>query len=413
MILRARAVLPISAPAIENGAVKVLGKQIVWVGRWADLRPSERTDVTDLGESVLLPGLVNAHCHLDYTSMAGKLPPPRRFSEWIQALVPLKSGWTDEDYSESWQAGAAMLLRSGSTTVLDVEAVPRLIPSLWEKTPLRVISFRELIAMRDTPETAASLESAVREWAAFDTHTRVGLSPHAPYTTTTLILQTAARLAREQCWPLVTHVAESEEEFEMFMYRNGPMFDWFKGQRDMSDCGKGSPVAYLEKAGYLKSYLIATHVNYLWRDDAATLARRRVSVVHCPRSHDFFRHLRFPRAELEMAGVNICLGTDSLASVRKAGRMPELNMFAEMQSFAANYPEVTPATLLKMATINPARALGRKGHFGEISSTSSADLIVLPFDGEFADVYETVVHFKGDVSASMIAGAWALQPALN
>jgi cytosine/adenosine deaminase-related metal-dependent hydrolase len=228
------------------------------------------------------------------------------------------------------------------------------------------------------------------------------------------MLQLAGRIARQQCWPLTTHVAESEEEFEMFMYRNGPLFDWLKAQRDMTDCGHGSPVSFLEKAGYLKRNLLAAHVNYLWRDDARILARRHVSVVHCPRSHDYFRHLRFSLSELHAAGVNICLGTDSLVSTRKiSGRPVELNMFAEMQALAVAHPEIAPATILKMATLNAARALGRKGQFGEITRHAAADLIVLPFEAEFARVYEGVVHYPGDVLASMIGGEWALEPALN
>jgi cytosine/adenosine deaminase-related metal-dependent hydrolase len=228
------------------------------------------------------------------------------------------------------------------------------------------------------------------------------------------VLQQVAKIAKEQRWPLTTHVAESEEEFEMFMYRNGALFDWLKGQRDSTECGRGSPVAYLANLGYLQRNLLAAHVNYLWRDDAATLARRQVSVVHCPRSHDYFRHLRFPRADLEAVQVNMCLGTDSLASVRKiTGKTFELSMFAEMQAFAAEYPEVAPSGILKMATINGAQALGRKGQFGEICRKADADLIVLPFAGSLSNVYECVVHHTGDVLASMIAGQWVLQPALN
>lgn len=413
MILRARAVLPLSSPPIEDGAVKVHGKQIVWVGRWADLPSGDQTDVTDLGETVLLPGLINAHCHLDYTSMAGKLPPPRRFSDWIQSLVALKATLAEEDFKASWQMGAEMLLRTGTTTVLDVEALPGLIPEMWEQTPLRVISFRELIGLRDTPEMAESIQAAIKQWIALDAHTRVGLSPHAPYTTTPALLQLVSRLATEQRWPLTTHVAESEEEFEMFMYRTGPLWDWLKNQRDTTDCGQGSPIAYLEKVGYLKPNLIAAHVNHLWRDDAATIARRRVSVVHCPRSHEYFPHLRFPRAELEAAGVNVCLGTDSLVSARKIPSRPlELNMFTEMQTFAADAREMSPTAILKMATLIPAQALGRKGQFGELARGASADLILLPFAASLTSVSEAVVHHQGDVLASMIAGRWVLQPAM-
>src|ERR1044071_5849008 len=148
----------------------------------------------------------------------------------------------------------------------------------------------------------------------------------------------------------------------------------------MGDCGRGSPVAFLEENEYLGPNLLAVHMYYLWRHDAANLARRGTSVVHCPRSHDYFRHLRFPRADLEDAGVNICLGTDSLATTRKvAGQLPELNMFAEMQAFSAAYQEVPPVAILKMATMNAAHALGRKGYFGELAPGASADLIALPF----------------------------------
>src|SRR5258705_7127181 len=138
MILRSRVVLPISSPPIPDGAVKVEDRQIRWVGRWSDLPAADRVDVTDLGETVLLPGLVNAHCHLDYTAMGGKLRPPRRFSDWIQTLVSLKATWTEQDFAASWVSGAEMLLRTGTTTVCDVEGIPALIPAMWHQTPLRV-----------------------------------------------------------------------------------------------------------------------------------------------------------------------------------------------------------------------------------------------------------------------------------
>ena len=105
-------------------------------------------EAQDLEEAVLLPGLVNAHCHLDYTDMAGFLPPPKQFTDWIKAIVALKSSWTLEEFATSWQHGAAMLLRTGTTTVADVEAVPELLPTAWGGTPLRVISFRELINLK-------------------------------------------------------------------------------------------------------------------------------------------------------------------------------------------------------------------------------------------------------------------------
>src|SRR4030095_4175399 len=98
MLLRARIVLPVSRPLVENGAVAVSAGRVTWVGRWKD-RPAEAgVEVQDLGERVLLPGLVNAHCHLDYTGMAGSLLPPKRFTDWIPSIVALKSLLTAEEF---------------------------------------------------------------------------------------------------------------------------------------------------------------------------------------------------------------------------------------------------------------------------------------------------------------------------
>ena len=412
MLLRARIVIPVSRPPIDDGAVAVSAGRVAWVGRWRDRLAVAGAQVQDLGENVLLPGLVNAHCHLDYTGMAGLLPPPKQFTDWIKSIVALKSSWTIADFSTSWRQGAQMLLRTGTTTVADVEAVPELLPAAWGGTPLRVISFRELINLKSREAARELVERCVNDCLGLrGSEGRVGLSPHAPYTATPALLEQAARAAQRRGWRLVTHVAESEEEFAMFRYGHGAMFDWLKGQRDMSDCGRGSPVQHLERCGYLGANVLAVHANHLDRRDAAILAVNGVSVVHCPRSHDYFRHLKFPREELEKAGVNVCLGTDSLASVRKeSGRAPTLSLLAEMQALAHAAPELSPETILRMGTLNGARALGRAGTLGEISPGAAADLIALPSGSGTRDAFEAVLHHGGEVAASMIGGEWAVAP---
>src|SRR5581483_11209002 len=149
MILRARTVLPITAPPIENGAVVVSGNQIDAVGKWTDLKSDfSSEEIFNLGEVVLLPGLVNAHCHLDYTDMAGQLPPPKTFLDWIPQMLAAKAAWSYTDYARSWLNGAKMLLQTGTTTVADIEAVPELLPEMWNATPLRVFSFLEMTGVR-------------------------------------------------------------------------------------------------------------------------------------------------------------------------------------------------------------------------------------------------------------------------
>src|SRR5215213_3296257 len=124
MLLRARTVLPFCAPPIDDGAVLIRGERIETVGRWKDLQNSAGDRVTDLGDSILLPGLINSHCHLDYTAMAGQLRPAKKFSDWIKGIVALKAAWSYTEFANSWVSGANMLLRSGTTTVVDTEAVP-------------------------------------------------------------------------------------------------------------------------------------------------------------------------------------------------------------------------------------------------------------------------------------------------
>ena len=413
MILRARTLLPVSQLPIKNGAVAVSGNRIHAVGSWADLRPHANGKIIDLGEVILLPGLINAHCHLDYTDMAGMLPPPKTFTDWIPLILSAKSGWGYSDYMRSWLNGAHMLARTGTTTVADIETVPDLLPEVWDATPLRVFSFLEMTGIRARRDPEEVLLAAVGKMDSLS-HPRcsASLSPHAPYSTPPALLKLSAETSRERGRRLCVHVAESAQEFEMFMSARGQMFDWLRrNERDMSDCGLGSPVQHLARHKTLGEHLLAIHVNVLARGDAALLGRHGVHVVHCPRSHDYFRHPPFLRKRLANAGVNICLGTDSLATVRKIRKQnPELSMFDEMRELAASDPKLPPAEILRMATVNGARALGRAGQIGELSENALADLIAIPAGTKTGDACEAVLAHAGPVSASMIDGDWVIPP---
>ena len=413
MLLRARVVLPITRPPLADGAVWLSGNRIRAVGRRRDLTVPSGEPAVDLGDTILLPGLINAHCHLDYTDMAGEIAPARLFTDWIKTITTAKSGMIYADFAQSWMRGAQMLLRTGTTTVADIESVPELLPELWQATPLRVFSFLELTGVKSRREPRLILDDAARKIESLPaSRGGAGLSPHAPYSTTPELLRLSAATARDKGWRLVTHVAESDQEFEMFMHARGEMFDWLKrNERDMSDCGLGSPVRCLARNGYLADNLLAVHANYLAPGDAALLAERGVSVVHCPRSHAFFQHRRFPREELAAAGVNICLGTDSLASVTKARGQPlELNLVNELQSCAAAHPDLSAEEIVRMAILNGAHALGMQGKIGELKENALADLIAIPFAGNLPDTFDAIVHHTGEVAASMIDGEWAIGP---
>jgi cytosine/adenosine deaminase-related metal-dependent hydrolase len=190
------------------------------------------------------------------------------------------------------------------------------------------------------------------------------------------------------------------------------MYEWLqRNDRDNADCGHGSPVAHLASQKLLGENVLAIHANCLARGDATLLAKNKTSVVHCPRSHDFFKHPPFERARLAKAGVNICLGTDSLATTQKNGKQnPELDMFAEMRALSASDKSIPPAGILEMATVNGARALGLAGKIGELSPRAFADVIAIPFSEKIARVPDAVLQHAGKVTASLINGRWAIPP---
>ena len=212
-----------------------------------------------------MPGLINAHCHLDYTRMAGHFPPPKVFSDWLKDITSTKADWTLGDYSESWRAGAEMLLRTGTTTVADIEAVPQLLPEVWNSTPLRVFSFLELIGItRRRPPELVMREAQEKLASLRHPRSRAALSPHAPYSTVPELLRLSARAASDHHSLLSTHVAESQLEYEMFKRGRGAMYDWlWRSGRDMADCGQGSPVQHLQHCGVLRRNLLVVHANYL------------------------------------------------------------------------------------------------------------------------------------------------------
>lgn len=409
-ILRSRVVLPMSRPAIADGAVVVSGQRIRALGRWDAVRKEfPRANVTDLGDVALLPGLINAHCHLEYTDLAGELLPPKQFSDWLKLIVAAKGVRADADFAKAWQRGAKQLLATGTTTVADIVALTAIQP---QPTPLRVFSFLEMTGVRSQQPPAQIVSAAANKIKAWRKQERLaGFSPHAPYSTTAELLRHTGTVARQKRWRVTTHVAESTEEMEMFREARGRMFDWLSSQRDCADCGVNSPIQHLAKQRLLGPNFLAIHVNSLAPGDAALLARSESSVVHCPRSHTFFGHPKFPFAELSRAGVNICLGTDSLASIEGRGKTPPtLNMFAELRAFARKNPGTPAGTILQLATLNGARALGLTGKIGQLSKGAFADLMAIPCREKLADVPDAVLHHRGDISASLINGKWAIAP---
>lgn len=390
---RARVVLSPGRPPIEDGTVTVAQGRIAAVGRF------DGSPATDLGDVILMPGLINAHCHLDYTVMRGAILPNASFSRWVRRINELKRTLDDEAYLRSIAAGFTELAGTGTTTVLNIESFPELMIRL-PNPPLRTWWFYELLDVRNrihTEEVVAGALSFFESRPGW--HGGFGLSPHAPYTTSAELYRLSRFCCEKYQMPFMTHLAESDEEFEMFQNASGPLHGFLSGLgRRMSDTGGRSPVARLLDDDALPDGAILAHMNWLAESDWDRLAGRRFSIVHCPGCHEYFSRPPFPLSRFRDAGFNICLGTDSLASNRK------LNMFGEMQELRLRHPGIPEPDVLDMATRNAAAAIGLPGRLGEVREGAHADLIAIPFAGRAGDAVAAAVSHQGPVVWSIVAG---------
>jgi cytosine/adenosine deaminase-related metal-dependent hydrolase len=400
MILRARTVIPMNGrPPIDNGAVVVKGSRVQAVGTLSEVGSLFTGAIVDLGEQVLLPGLINAHCHLDYTMLRRAIQPPRGFTAWVQRLNALKCSFDYEDYLSAIDHGFAELRKWGTTTVLNIESFPELMSRI-PIPPIRTWWFYEMIDIRQRITTEDLMEGA---GIFFRKHSDwlggFGLSPHAPYTASADLYQLATAIARQDGMLVTTHLAESDEESAMFRHATGPLYEFMRSLgRDMSDCGRGSPLSHLLGQGLIGQEWIVAHMNDLDESDFALLAENPLHVVHCPASHRYFGHQPFPMDRLRTIGVNVSLGTDSLAST------DSLSLFDEMREACHRHPSISPLEALEMITVNPAAALRRPHELGCIAPKSRADLIALPIAASAENLFEEIVSYRSPVDWMMING---------
>ena len=384
MILQAQTVVTMDGPPIADGAVVVDDSgRIVAVGPAWEIGGKP---MLDLGASVLLPGLINAHCHLDYTGLRHAIPPQSSFTQWIRCLNALKRKLSADDYLAAIDAGFQELRAWGTTGVCNMLVFPELFSRLGTP-PLRTWWFLELIDLH-SPVPA--------EMLAFSKERKLGLNPHAPYTASPELY----RLCAQTGLPLTTHLAESAEEEALFRRGEGELADLLREMgRPVRTYGRSS-FSNAVRNGLVGPGWLLAHVNEVDEEDLALLAATpgEWHIVHCPRSHAFFRHAPFQWERLAAAGACISLGTDSLAS------NDSLNLFAEMQAAQKARPHLSSETLLKTVTTHPARALGKAGELGVIRPGARADLIALPYAGPAAQVYDAIVANRNPVPWMMLDG---------
>src|SRR6266516_5322723 len=362
MIIRARAVIKMDGPPIENGAVAVEGSRIVDVGSFNELRAHNSGEVFDLGEQVLLPGLINAHCHLDYTCLRGKIPPPKSFADWIRAINAEKAKLSAQDYLASITEGFSEAKRLGTTTIANLTAFPELIAQI--DPPIRTWWFAELIDVR-SPERANELvdlaTGALKR--ARNSGGGMGLAPHALFTASRDLYRRCEEIAQREKVLLTTHLAESREEMAMFRDGSGPLYDFMKNiGRPMSDCGDQTPLGH-----FLKTV----------RDSSTALRsaqNEKMAIQNDP--------------EWIVAHLNELAESD----------------FELLETSKRKFHVVlSPDKLLEMVTVNAARALHQENALGRIRPAFQADLITIPRSSS-ANLFEEIVAFDGPIGWMMVDG---------
>ena len=393
--LRARWVFPVAGPPLRDAAVTISEGRVVAVGDPPDDVPRE-----DLGQVAILPGLVNAHTHLEFSDLAAPIGwPGIGLVEWLGIVVrhranaPVLDRWRLEQ-------GLRESIRHGVTTIGEI-AQPGGNQDAYRDLPCDGTLFLELIAPR-VERVATALAAAgqhlleVGQWQA-------GLSPHAPYTVHPELLARTVALSAERQIPLAMHLAESREEVEFLRDGRGPFRDLLESRGVWDPAARPRGARPLDELRVLSGAhrALVVHGNYLDDDEIEFLGRQRrqMAVVYCPRTHAWFGHARYPLEKLLAAGAIVALGTDSRASA------PDLSLLAEMRHVTREFPAMSRATILELGTRGSARALGLDSQSGSLEPGKWANLAVvaLPEDAA-ADPHELLFDAAGAVVATWIRG---------
>lgn len=403
MLVKADAIVTRTGELITPGALRIDGPRIAEVGERLSAMGEKVLDLTRTGHWVVLtPGLIDGHCHLELSGLAGRirLRKGQGLLPWLMKILLLRP--KRRVTQDRWvRLGARHCLAAGTTTVADISANNQSWRALHHE-PIRKVCFAEVLGFgRKADRAMAGLHARMvpmpREHEGF----WKGISPHAPYSTDERVYRQALALAHRSGWRIMTHLAEDPAEIELIRDGRGP---WKKvlsalGLWDGQFKPRGlSPVAWARELGILDQPVLLAHVNYATDADIDLLARGRATVVYCPLAHRYFHHLPHRYRDMLAAGVNVILGTDSLAC------SPSLSLWDQVRAVLAD-GGMAAQDALAMATARAAQSLGLESLIGALERGKLADLTAVAVSRRHGRrLLMGIVDPASAVSAVMIGG---------
>jgi cytosine/adenosine deaminase-related metal-dependent hydrolase len=375
---------PIDQPPIRDAVIEIEDGVIRSVSSGSRLRvPGSR----DLGHVVVLPGLINAHTHLELSWLRDRVPPANRFTDWVKTLFAIRGrpdgGMSDEQIAPIHEA-IAELQAAGTVAVGDISN------SLASAGPMRQagldgIIFHELLGFKERDGALVESTRGARA-AAAATGARVSIAAHAPYSTSLELFGAIRAAVKEIPCPIMSvHLGESLEEVEFLEKGTGPwrgMLETLGAWRDDWQIPNCDPASYLDRYGVLDDQTLVVHGVQFDDRTLLRLAEIGATLVTCPRSNQWVGVGSPPIERFYKSGVKVAVGTDSLASVA------DLNLFSELKTMRWLAPQVPASKILQSATLIGARALGLGDELGSLAPGKRAQMIAVDVPAQVEDVEE-------------------------
>lgn len=345
---RARWIVSGSSEPEHNGWVSLRNREIIDVG--VNAPPA---DAWDLGDVALLPGLVNAHTHLEFSDCASPIGAQGMpLAEWIGEVIAARSQTTIPDKQDAIEAGVRESVDAGVRLIGEISTPPFDYDDV-SNAAIDLVTFAVVLGLSSARSDERSA-AAVTHNEAFS---HGGWSPHAPYSTTLSTIENIVHLASRSNRPLAMHVAESPDERTLLEDGTGPFASSLRAigawQEGLFPWGRDPFVKLIEMLAAAPLALLI-HGNDMRTHEIERVAKHEnLTIVYCPRTHAFFGHDKHPVDELMRSGVRVALGTDSKAS------NPDLNLWREVQFLLKHRQDLAPHDVVQMATINGANAMGK------------------------------------------------------